>query len=211
MIEKEIPGYRGAYVADENGEVWSLRRNGRRKLTRSFSSGDGWARVTLQPDSGDDRAASRSHTAASLILTAFAGPRPSSRHRAHHINDDSADDRPSNLEWATLEEVQAARVGKALRSVATEEIVAGLTRTIQDIQEQKPTDVIAHDSGLSPHVIRALRSAVLGLTVKRGRSRRYRKSEQVGASELAPVQQDDKAANVAATKQQEHDIMTCMS
>lgn len=211
MIERPIPGYDNDYIADENGDIWSLKRNQRRKLTRSFASGDGWARVTLQPESGDDRTASRSHTAASLILTTFAGPRPSSRHRAHHINDDGADDRPSNLEWATLEEVQAARVGKALRSVATEDIVAGLTRTIEDIQAQKTIEIISHRNGLSPHVVTALRSAVLGLTVKRGRSRRYRKSEQAGANEFASVQQDDKAATMAATQQQECDIMTCMS
>jgi hypothetical protein len=183
--ERPIPGYEGEYVATSAGDVYSLKRGQRRKLKRSYASGDGWARVSLQPESHANRGDSRAFTTASIILLTFVGPRPGPGYVASHKNEDPSDDSITNLEWRRHTDLQAERVTKALQSASVDAVVAGMTDIIRAIQRQEPIKNIAKANGISRNLVETLRSCLLGITLKRGRAAKYRRTLPSRPSEPA--------------------------
>lgn len=94
MTWRPITGFPG-YAVSTVGTV----RRGRVEITPQ--SHRGYYRVRLRYPDGR-RAWRRVHL---LVLEAFVGPRPSSRHcGAHFPNHDPADNRVANLRWATPED-----------------------------------------------------------------------------------------------------------
>lgn len=93
-----IPGYE-PYYALANGEIYSAFEGPTgpvRKLKTSNLTIHGYPYVTLY---GKTPVAVHK-----LILLAFVGPRPSSRHECRHLNGDRADNRKDNLAWGTKRE-----------------------------------------------------------------------------------------------------------
>jgi len=106
-IWKDIPGYEGRYQVSDAGNVRSLSRtvnygtghksvagarfqNGR--TLRPGRSSNGHFTVTLGK--------TRKYTVHKLVLMTFVGPCPP-KHVCFHVTGDPADNRLSNLRWAT--------------------------------------------------------------------------------------------------------------
>lgn len=176
MIEERHIPSAPDYLATSDGNVISLKRGGRRVLKKTMDK-DGWCRVSVMPGPQEQQHESRCKTVASLILEAFVGPKPGPEYIACHLNDDFADDRPCNLAWKKYEDLQRERVTKALRSGQFDSILAGLSDVLRRIQAEQPIEQIASECSLSPYVVEALRSAVLGWVLKRGRAGIYRRKE----------------------------------
>ena len=93
-----IPGYE-PYYALANGEIYSAFEGPTgpvRKLKTSNLTIHGYPYVTLY---GKTPVAVHK-----LILLAFVGPRPSTRHECRHLNGIRTDNRRANLEWGTKKE-----------------------------------------------------------------------------------------------------------
>lgn len=93
-----IPGYE-PYYALANGEIYSAFEGPTgpvRKLKTSNLTIHGYPYVTLY---GKTPVAVHK-----LILLAFVGPRPSTRHECRHLNGIRTDNRKDNLEWGTKKE-----------------------------------------------------------------------------------------------------------
>lgn len=106
---KAIPNYEG-YEVSTNGQVRSwLPRNGRgsykntkepRLLTVSKFIDSDYMRVSLRCPNKGKHVTRKVHQ---LVLEAFVGTRPE-KHVVMHINDDTTDNRLSNLKCATIQE-----------------------------------------------------------------------------------------------------------
>lgn len=108
----EIPDH-SPYIAGSDGSVWSC-------YTRQGHAMDGWRELTL---CNVGRylyvmvGAKRFRAVHRLVLLAFRGLPPSSRHIGRHFNGDGKDNNLKNLFWATQSENLADRErhGTALR------------------------------------------------------------------------------------------------
>ena len=99
---KSVVGFEGKYEVSDAGEVRSLPAFSRRKYLHSLSQAedkDGYLVVGLA-----DQGRSRTRRVHHLVLEAFHGPRPSSRHQCRHLNGDSQDNRADNLAWGTAKD-----------------------------------------------------------------------------------------------------------
>lgn len=104
-IWKSIPGYDGRYEASDQGRIRSLghvtiRTDGvlyhtHGQLMRQREGSAGYLNICLRSDDGR-----RCLLVHRLILEAFVGPCPEGM-EACHGNDNPADNRLSNLRWAT--------------------------------------------------------------------------------------------------------------
>ena len=94
---KTIEGF-PLYAVDENGDVWSLRHGGKRKLKPMLTGAKRkqYRAVGLCRDG-----VQTNRKVAHLVLEAFVGPRPFPTAQCRHLNDDSLDDRLENLAWGT--------------------------------------------------------------------------------------------------------------
>lgn len=103
MAEKEIPGYNGLYLADENGNILSAGRisessNGKvrilkRKILKPVKKENGYYIVTLHKDGKQS-----SRYVHRLIAETFL-PNPNGLPQVNHKNENPADNRLINLEW----------------------------------------------------------------------------------------------------------------
>ena len=93
---KEIPGYEGKYLVSENGEVYSVRRQGTdgRTLSKRFNS-NGYVCVDLLRGKSKKRALVHR-----LVGEAFI-PRPEGMNYINHIDGNKTNNHVSNLEWCT--------------------------------------------------------------------------------------------------------------
>lgn len=91
----------GKYTADENGDVFV---NGKICKYHKSKNGGYFIRVC-------GKGVDTSLTKAFIVLTAFQGEGEPGE-KAHHINGDPLDDKPSNLKWATEKEISRFRMSK---------------------------------------------------------------------------------------------------
>lgn len=106
---KPIVGYESYYLVSENGDVWSIRSNRKLKLKPQKS---GYVRVGLSVSGcRQDFAVHR------LVALAFI-PNPDNKPTVNHINENKADNRVENLEWATSREqnIHGTRIARAMKS-----------------------------------------------------------------------------------------------
>lgn len=96
-IWRPIPGF-GHYFVSWNGSVVSSMSGRRLKPSASPA---GYLRVLLYPGNGRPRS---SRTIHSLVLEAFAGPRPDGMECIRHLNGDKTDNRLVNLAYGTNRE-----------------------------------------------------------------------------------------------------------
>jgi hypothetical protein len=101
---KPIPGYEGLYWATEDGHIVSRGRQ-----LREFSRNRRYAAVSLSKNN-----TKRKFSVHRLVATAWHGV-PSVRRDVNHINGDTLDNRPANLEWVTHAENQSAERALFLR------------------------------------------------------------------------------------------------
>jgi hypothetical protein len=93
---KSIPGYEGLYEASSFGMVRSLpRRKTHGRVLKPHFDRYGYGRVALSMDSKP-----KTWKRATLVALAFHGPRPEGM-IVRHLDNDTGNDRPENLEWAT--------------------------------------------------------------------------------------------------------------
>lgn len=97
MIEKQLHGF-SLYRFRSDGEVVSLHKGSARILSGGVDK-DGYRKFVLIDDLGARRYVRR----ASLICTAFHGPRPKGL-EVRHLDGSRDNDAPSNLAWATHKE-----------------------------------------------------------------------------------------------------------
>jgi hypothetical protein len=90
-----IPGFPG-WVASADGRVMDAVSG--RLAPRASRSDSGYERVSV------DGRTPRLHR---LVLFAFRGPPPSSRHHGAHLDGDKGNNHLSNLDWKTPEENEA--------------------------------------------------------------------------------------------------------
>lgn len=88
-VWRDVDGW--PYQVSSLGRVRSLR------AIRPHSSADGYQRVHFYD--GSNIAHPLIHR---LVAEAFIGPAPSTAHVVSHINGNPSDNRPENLEWATV-------------------------------------------------------------------------------------------------------------
>ena len=88
----EIDGTGGKYVANESGEIASNIKGIR--ILKQCVGPDGYARVSI----------GKKKLLAHRIIADIFIPNPESKRTVNHINGDKADNRASNLEWATYSE-----------------------------------------------------------------------------------------------------------
>jgi hypothetical protein len=161
---RPVPGFPG-YFATTTGDVVSLKRDEPRALSRTFAVRDGCARITLQAAVGTSLTSSRCRTSASIVCTAFHGPRPSKHHVAHHEDGDVRNDRPDNLRWRTQTDVNRLRAIKALKSVRIEALTSALGSVVAGLQRDEPVEDVARAHGLKVVTVQRLRTVLLGLVL----------------------------------------------
>lgn len=110
LIEwRPVKEYEADYLVSECGDVWSVRSN---RLLVAKRERSGYRRITLSVDG-------RAKTMAvhRIVAQAFI-PNPENKPTVNHINEDKADNRVSNLEWATTREQNAhgTRTARAMAS-----------------------------------------------------------------------------------------------
>jgi hypothetical protein len=107
---RDIPGFEGSYQASSEGRIRSLARtvDGRwgSKIfvpeTIKSQCIDRYGYPCVGLSIGGGRSATKAvHT---LVLSAFAGPRPSPRHQACHNDGSRANNHASNLRWGLPKE-----------------------------------------------------------------------------------------------------------
>lgn len=109
---RDVVGSNGAYQVSNMGGVRSKTRtvkhkNGRPSTTRSGKllkpgiASHGYKTVSIN---------GKSRTVHSIVLEAFVGPRPSSRHECRHIDGVKTNCNLNNLSWGTYEENQRDKV-----------------------------------------------------------------------------------------------------
>ncbi len=88
------------------------------------------------------------HTVHTCVLTAFVGPKPSPTHHGAHGDGDRANNRLSNLRWATPKENQADTLIHGTRSMGSKHYSAKLTpddvrdaRELSDVYGLNPTEL----------------------------------------------------------------------
>lgn len=108
---RHVYGFPG-YCADSTGNVWTCigRKHKGVRWARTVVT-DTWSKLRswIHPVSGQvicnvHRNATgkrRTITASLLVLLAFSGPKPSSRHECCHWDDIPTNNAPSNLRWGT--------------------------------------------------------------------------------------------------------------
>lgn len=103
-IRKDIPGYEGLYQADDQGNIWSIGCIGWRgtKKLIPYVQNNGYLKVLLY--NNGKRYVASAHR---VILTAFKGAPPTSKHHCCHNNGIKTDNRPENLRWGTAKENKA--------------------------------------------------------------------------------------------------------
>lgn len=89
---RPVPGH-GDYWVSDQGEVYALRRGRLKRLATALTNG--YPRLTLVL--GRKRRSEYVHT---LVLLAFAGPRPPGQ-QARHLDGDPQNNARSNLAWGT--------------------------------------------------------------------------------------------------------------
>lgn len=97
MIDNErvpIKGYEGKYAIDKEGNVYSYHKKKERVLSHLMIRKI-YASVRLCNDNGFGKIKYVSH----LLLEAFVGPRPSSKHKVKHLDGDKTNLALDNLEW----------------------------------------------------------------------------------------------------------------
>lgn len=92
MIIKDIAGYEGLYSINENGDIWSYRRQ---KFLKPRPDKDGYLRVGLTKDKHQ-----RTFFIHRLLAETFI-PNPLNLPLVNHKNEIKTDNRLENLEWAT--------------------------------------------------------------------------------------------------------------
>jgi hypothetical protein len=93
----EIVGYDCKYSADIYGSIWSISSGEWKKLKSNDT--DGYLRLTLRKNGKDVN-----RTVHKLVCEAFYGPQPTPRSAVRHLNGDSHDNCPGNLQWGTYSE-----------------------------------------------------------------------------------------------------------
>jgi len=118
-IWKPFPGYEGFYEVSSLGNV---RRCSPLKPSKST-----WGYLTVAP-TAPDRGQTRV-CVHRMVLEAFAGPPPTPKHVANHINGNKHDNRAENLEWVTQSEniLHAYRIGLKKRYFGTANAFTKLT------------------------------------------------------------------------------------
>jgi hypothetical protein len=93
---RPVPGFcRSALLVSSEGWVRTRRQGGKNTLGSPWKGSDmgtGVLRVNV---------GGRAHLVHRLVACAFVGPQPSGRHTVDHVNQQSGDNRATNLRWAT--------------------------------------------------------------------------------------------------------------
>ena len=113
-VWRDIEGYEGLYQVSDQGRVKSLGRKWSKseRTLKPVVRHDGYVVVNLY--SGGERKMFKVHR---LVCEAFH-ENPDNKPQVNHINEDKADNRACNLEWATAREnsnfgTRTERLGKA--------------------------------------------------------------------------------------------------
>jgi hypothetical protein len=163
---KPIPSFPG-FHADPRGRIWSTRR-GKPKLIRQRNShGDGWYRVNIEGADGKVKF----RTTASLILEAFAGPRPTGC-IPFHRDGDPGNDAADNLVWRTRGEVVSQRHRLDLNSSKVDALVAGLADLVRRLRNDEAVTTIARAHKVNRCTVERIRATLLGLSRKPYRQRK---------------------------------------
>jgi hypothetical protein len=96
-----VVGYEGLYAVTPGGEVWSCKQGslGRWQKMSAHPTSKGYMRVALY-DGGIDRL----EKVATIVCTAFHGPKPTPLHEVRHLDGVNDRDVASNLAWGTHQE-----------------------------------------------------------------------------------------------------------
>ena len=120
-----LPDFPGWFVTVEGEVMRPADADGTwRRAPKASPSDSGYARVTL------DGKKVRVHR---LVLFAFRGPPPTSRHHGAHLDGDKANNRLDNLAWKTPEENEGDKKahGTAPKHGRTKEVSAKVRRKIR--------------------------------------------------------------------------------
>lgn len=89
---KDVPGFEGYYLASTDGRIFSTRSE---KILQQINS-NGYKKVNLSVHGRREE-----WPVHRLVAMAFI-PNPSNKPTVNHINENKADNRVENLEWATV-------------------------------------------------------------------------------------------------------------
>lgn len=84
------------YLVSSNGKIWSMTRG---LLLKQKRDRDGYLRVDMTPDGGDDKKVAAHH----IVLFGFHGKRPSGT-QTRHLDGNKQNNSSKNLAWGTKEE-----------------------------------------------------------------------------------------------------------
>ena len=129
---KDIPGYEGLYAINEQGQVWSHRRN---KIMKPWPDGRGYLKVTLTVNY--ERETKRVHR---LVMQTFCPVEGMENLEVNHLNEVKTDNRLENLAWTT--KIENIRYGTGSQR-------SGLTRSKPVAQYTKDGKLIAKFSGIN--------------------------------------------------------------
>ena len=109
---RDIPGYKGAYIAYDDGRIGYPHRTDFLKPT---PTNGGYRRVTLYKNEGG-KTTRKSFMVHRLVAMAFI-PNPQNKPQVNHINGNKSDNRVENLEWCTATENMIHSVKTGLRDM----------------------------------------------------------------------------------------------
>lgn len=145
---KAVPGFESLYMVSSLGRVFSHRSS---KILKPGKMSGGHLSVCL--------GRGKTRPVHELMLTAFAGPRPSLNHVARHLNGIHTDNRwPQNLEWATYTRNAQDKKwhGKEIKLCAKRS-----AEVKKCIAEGMPGVEIARKFGISPQLVSSIKNGRL--------------------------------------------------
>ena len=166
---RAIPGFDG-YESSSAGRVRSWKKKpghatGDRRETplvlKPHVGRGGYLRVHVRPSTG----VGKSRPVHQLVLFAFVGPRPP-EHQAAHNSGDKADNRASNLRWATQRENEEdKRIHGTLKlgedvpgcKLTAADVITIRRRLETEMPRYTAASVIARDYGVAAETIRQIR------------------------------------------------------
>lgn len=160
-VWQDIPGFAG-YQASSEGRI--------RSLTRRVPHGRGQGRwrilqgqIIVPYDNGrylTVRLSRETLLVHRLVLAAFKGLAPTDKHECRHLNGDSRDNRPQNLEWGLRTENQFDRFAHGTACEGEKNYRARLTteevHSIVSLKSEFGPNIIARKIGVDKHLVKSV-------------------------------------------------------